>query len=277
MSSAGTTDGHDKTFTTSEIPLKFVMPKPPIVDTYGSPFSIAGTLSGTGAANHPFLPQANPFPYVGSFDDVDKPASTNASGAFSMQLPGVPQTTEIRLRTLDPVPTYSKAVTVQVAARVTIRARKTKAPGWVQFSGTVEPTEVGAPVVIERLKPGRNPANTGRTIVKPGSSATLCTLQCQAAHPPQRPVPRARQGEQPPAGIGLQRRHAGTRRAAYRAPSPSALADVRRAPMRRRHEMHGVRPRPGDNRGPSPGSRAPRSGDRDRRSTASVRWCAASA
>jgi hypothetical protein len=164
VSSAGMSNGNDRTFTTSRIPLKFVLASSRIVDTYGSPFSIEGTLSGTGAANHQLILQRNPFPYLGSFDDVGGPVSTNAAGSFSIRLTGLAQTTQIRLRTLDAPPVYSQAVTVRVAALVMLRAHATKTPGNVRFEGTVKPAEVGAQVVLQLMRPGRGPGGVGSTV-----------------------------------------------------------------------------------------------------------------
>jgi phosphodiesterase/alkaline phosphatase D-like protein len=61
-SSAGTTTGEDRSFTTKKIPLTLEITAKPRPDLFGSPFSISGTLSGSESANHGVVLQANPFP-----------------------------------------------------------------------------------------------------------------------------------------------------------------------------------------------------------------------
>ncbi len=170
MSSAGPADGQDRTFTTKQVPLKFVIDTAATPDVYGSPFTVAGTLTGTSAANHQVILQANPFPYLGSFTDVGAPVSTNAQGGFSFRVPGISQTTQLRVGTLDAPPTYSQVVTEHVAVLVTLRARPTRSRGLVRLEGTVEPAEVGAPVMFQRLRATRGPAGAGSTVVKRGTA-----------------------------------------------------------------------------------------------------------
>jgi hypothetical protein len=176
---AETTDGRDRTFTTKTlghnhgstpkpIPLKFVLPKEPKVEQYGSPFSVAGTLSGPGGAAQQVVLQASPFPYEGDFSDLGSPAATNARGAFSLRVPSVTQNTKLRVSTLGSPTVYSRVVTVQVAVLVTLRAQPS-GQGLVRFTGTVTPAEAGAPVTLQLLRPGRRPSNVGSTTVTRGS------------------------------------------------------------------------------------------------------------
>ena len=41
---------------------------------FGNPFFVEGTLSGTGAATHEVVLQANPFPYLGGFKTSATPS-----------------------------------------------------------------------------------------------------------------------------------------------------------------------------------------------------------
>jgi hypothetical protein len=170
VSSAGPGDGQDRTFTTKQIPLKFVITKTATADVFGSPFTVAGTLTGTGAAHHQVILQANTFPYLGAFTDLGAPVSTGAEGGFTFRVPSISQTTELRVQTLDALPTYSQVVTEHVAVRVTLHAHATKSPGLVRLEGTVAPSEVGATVVFQRLRPSRGPAGVGSAVIGRGTA-----------------------------------------------------------------------------------------------------------
>jgi hypothetical protein len=166
VSSAGPADGQDRTFTTRQVPLRFVLAGPTVPDVFGSSFTVTGTLTGTGGAGRQVVLQANPFPYLGAFADLGAPQTTNAAGGFSFRVPSIAQTTKLRVRTLDAVPTYSPVVTERVAVAVTLRARPTGTPGVVRLEGTVAPAEPGAQVVFQRLRPLHGPAGAGATVVR---------------------------------------------------------------------------------------------------------------
>ena len=176
---AETTDGRDRTLTTKApshnrgstpkpIQLKFVLPKEPKVVQYGSPFAVAGTLSGPGGAGQQVVLQASPFPYESAFNNLGSPATTTTRGAFSLRVPNVSQNTKLRVSTLDSPTVYSRVVTVQVAVLVTLRAQPA-GQGLVRFEGTVTPAEAGAPVTFQLLRPGHRPANVGRAKVTRGA------------------------------------------------------------------------------------------------------------
>ena len=176
---AETTDGRDRVLTTKAptrghgstpkpLALKFVVPKERTVEPYGSPFSVAGTLSGPGGAGQQVVLQANPFPYEGDFSNLGSPATTSTRGAFSLRVPGVQQNTKLRVSTLGSPTVYSRVVTVQVSVLVTLRAQPA-GQGLVRFEGTVTPAEAGAPVTLQLLRPGRRPSNVGSTTVTRGS------------------------------------------------------------------------------------------------------------
>lgn len=176
---AETTDGRDRTLTTKApshnrgstpkpLQLKFVVPKERTVEPYGSPFSVAGTLSGPGGAGQQVVLQASPFPYESAFSNLGSPAMTSARGAFSLRVPGAQQNTKLRVSTLGSPTVYSRVVTVQVSVLVTLRAQPA-GQGLVRFEGTVTPAEAGAPVTLQLLRPGRRPSNVGSTTVTRGS------------------------------------------------------------------------------------------------------------
>jgi hypothetical protein len=170
-SAAGTTIGQDHTFTTKQIRLKFVITNMPKVDVFGSPFSLAGILTGTGGAGQQVILQASSFPYLGGFADIGKPETTEAAGGFSFLVPSLPQTTRLRVGTLGALPSYSQVVTVHVAVLVTLHVHPTQKQGFVRLEGTVSPAAVGAPVVFQRVRPGRGPVDVGNATVRRGTAA----------------------------------------------------------------------------------------------------------
>jgi hypothetical protein len=170
MNPSETVAGEDRTFTTKRIPLKFVIVKGAEVSTFGNSFSLSGTLSGTGGAGHQVVLQSSPFPYLGGFTDIGTPVSTNAAGGFSLRAPSLSRNTELRVRTLDPVPTYSQVVTVHVAVAVSLHAQGTS-QGQVRLGGTVTPAQVGAQVVFQWIRSGRPPVKVGSTVVRRGSAS----------------------------------------------------------------------------------------------------------
>jgi hypothetical protein len=144
-SAAGTTKGTDRTFTTSAIPLSIAIAGVPDPVVFGSPFSVEGTLSGTGAANHEIVLQANPFPYSGGFKTIGNPEVS------------------------------STVVLEGVAVRVTFHARSVGRRGFVRLYGTVAPAEVGALVGFQLLRPGHVSVNEGGTAIT-ASSPTISSF-----------------------------------------------------------------------------------------------------
>ncbi len=163
---AGTTSGPDRTFTTKRIPLRFVLAGGALDASYGKPFTLAGTLSGTGAANRAIGLQANPFPYLGVFDTIGGPSTTNAQGAFSLRVAGLTQNTRLRVQTLEAPPLFSRNVTVRVAVLVTLRVQRTRTPGLVRLYGTVTPGEPGTSVLLQRVRSTGGPAGAGKTTAR---------------------------------------------------------------------------------------------------------------
>lgn len=169
-SSAGPVVGRDRAFTTKSVPLKFELPRTPRLTVFGSPLSIAGSLTGTAAAGHQVVLQASQFPFVGGFADIGAPQTTNSAGQFAFQVAGLSQNTQLRVTTLDPRPIRSSVVTVRVGVRVTLHARKTARKGYVRLYGSVTPAVAGAQVAFQLLRAGRGPFTAGGTIIKKDSA-----------------------------------------------------------------------------------------------------------
>jgi hypothetical protein len=156
--------GAERTFTTTSVPLKFVLPQRSETVLYGKLSQFEGTLSGTTGGNHQIALQASQFPYLDGFGDLGSPALTDAEGNFSLRVPALARNTELRVRTLDAIPTYSQVVRVDVAALVTLRAARTATVGLMRLTGTVTPAEPGAQVLLQLTRPGRGAAKVGEAL-----------------------------------------------------------------------------------------------------------------
>ncbi len=168
---AGMIEGQDRTFTTRKIPLTFTLAATPNRDLFESPFSVAGTLSGTGSANHAVVLQANPFPYLTGFRAIGNAELTDAGGGFSFSVPGFSQNTELRVATVETPPAVSAAILERVAVRVVLHVRPAEREGYVRLYGRVTPAEFGALVDFQLLRPGRAPATVAGTVITAGGGA----------------------------------------------------------------------------------------------------------
>lgn len=172
----GASVGADKTFTTPKIPLSIAIVGVPNPVIFGNPFTVEGTLSGTGAASREVVLQANPFPYLAGFQDVGNAEVTSADGGFSFPVLGVTENSQLRAVTVGTNPVVTSPVVVEdVAVRVTLSAHATRRRGYARLYGTVTPAEAGALVGFQLLKPGHRSANIGGTAVKAatGSSSSF--------------------------------------------------------------------------------------------------------
>jgi hypothetical protein len=168
-SSAGTSNGKDRTFKTASIPLSVQIAGVPNPVVFGNPFVVEGNLSGTGAANHEVVLQANQFPYLGGFHTVGNPELTNSTGGFSFPYVGLLENAQLRVVTVGKPEVSSPVIVEGVAVRVSFHARRTGHRGRVRLYGTVAPAEVGALVGFQLLRPGKS-VNEGGTVVKTGTS-----------------------------------------------------------------------------------------------------------
>jgi hypothetical protein len=160
---AGTTNGADVTFTTQAIPLKLQISAKPNPVVFGNSFSVSGSLAGTAAAGHSVILQANPFPYGSIFKELSHPMMTNSSGEFSFPVANILRTTQLRVLAVDAQPVNNPMVVEQVAVRVSLHMSSPGRPGFMEMSGTVEPSEVGASVSFQLLRRGSEPLNVGWT------------------------------------------------------------------------------------------------------------------
>jgi hypothetical protein len=164
-SSAGKALGADRTFTTGKIPLSLQIVGVPNPVLFGSPFLVEGTLSGTGAANHEIALQVNQFPFTHGFATQGNMELTNSLGGFSFPVIGLTQNAQLRVITIGKPALTSAVLTEQVAVRVTFHARRTHHHDVYRLYGTVTPSEVGALIGFQLLKPGHKSINQGGTAV----------------------------------------------------------------------------------------------------------------
>jgi hypothetical protein len=170
VSAGGVALGSDQSFTTPKIPLSVAIVGVPNPVLFGSPFTVEGTLSGTGSANHEVRLEANGFPYLGGFQPLGNAELTSATGGFSFPVLGLLQNTQLRVATVGKPFVASPVIVEGVAVRVTMHVHATHRRGFARLYGTVAPAEVGALVGFQLLKPGHRSVNVGGTIVKVGTA-----------------------------------------------------------------------------------------------------------
>ncbi len=166
VSSAGTSTGSDRIFRTGKVPLALHIAGAPNPVVFGNPFFVEGNLSGTGAANHAIVLQANPFPYAGGFKNIGNPELSSPTGGFSFPVVGLTQNAQLRVVTLGSPGVSSAVLLEQVAVRVGFHVRRTHRHGYVRLYGTVAPAVPGALVGFQLLTPGGHSVNRGGTVVK---------------------------------------------------------------------------------------------------------------
>jgi hypothetical protein len=165
VNARGTRDGQDRLFTTKKIPLAFTLTATPERHLPGTPFSVSGTLSGTGNVGHAVVLEANPFPYLSGFKAIVNPLLTDAAGNFSFSVPGLSQNTQFRVATVETPVVNSRAVIERVAIRVVLHVRSSGRHGYVHLYGTVTPAQVGALVSFQLLRHGHRPLTLASSII----------------------------------------------------------------------------------------------------------------
>jgi hypothetical protein len=164
VNATGATDGADRTLTTKKVPLSLTLLAPGR-GLFGMPFEVTGVVSGTGSAGKAVVLEANPFPYLAGFSSVAGPVQTDQSGSFSLRAPGLDQNTQLRVSTLE-VPRVSSRVAVEfVEVRVTLHLHRTGRRGDVRFYGTVMPSEPGALVGLQLVRPRHHPLGVAMTLL----------------------------------------------------------------------------------------------------------------
>lgn len=155
--------------TTKQEALKFTFTtKPPAEgQLVGSSLTIAGTLTGLGAAGHQIVLQSSPYPSGTAYGNVGAPQTVASTGRFSFFVARLSHSTRYRVAVVGSSPTYSQVITALATVRVTLHVRTAPSAGLVRLYGTVSPAVTGATVFFQvqqaskaRLnKPAKVPKN----------------------------------------------------------------------------------------------------------------------
>lgn len=172
--------GKDKVFGAKSRHLKFQVPKTLPVISYRQPMTFSGTLSGPGSGGQAVALQASRFPYLSAFETVGVPATTSATGAFTFHVAAVSASSEFRVITLGPRPTFSGVVRQRVTPRVVLKVRHGSTAGLVRLYGTITPAEKGAHVFLQLSKAAR-PGNTEKTEERTSRYATQFSTSARPA------------------------------------------------------------------------------------------------
>jgi hypothetical protein len=156
VNSAGVTDGSDRTFLTTKVPLALAIVATPNPVPFGGAITIGGTLSGTGNAGRVVSLQANSFPFTAGFQNVGNSQITSPTGSYSFALLGMQLNTQFRVVTTSGTPTISPVVFEGVAVRVHTHVAHTHLAHHVRIFGTVTPAADGMEVAILRVKHPRS-------------------------------------------------------------------------------------------------------------------------
>jgi hypothetical protein len=150
--------GRDKMFTVKGTALVLSLERTP-TETYGSPFVVSGSLTGTGNGEQRIALQASPFPYLEAFSPIGLPALTNSSGRFSFRVANLSANTQFRASTLTPLPLFSRTITISVTPRIVLHVHSSGVPGLVRLYGSITPAANGAVVALEvqkAIRPGKS-------------------------------------------------------------------------------------------------------------------------
>jgi hypothetical protein len=171
VNAGGVSNGADRTFMTTKVPLSLAILASPSPVAYGGDAVVQGSLSGTGAANRAVVLQADPFPYAAGFQTVTNPELTNAAGGFSFPVLGLTATTQYRVVTF-PNPTVASPVAVVgVTAKVSHHVHREGAHR-ARIFGTVTPAQNGAHIAIMRIVHGHGVPVAGGVLRPAGSRAS---------------------------------------------------------------------------------------------------------
>lgn len=146
---------------TKKTGLKFTLVRPPAEgQPVGSPVTIAGALSGPGAAGHTVVLQSSAYPSGAAFKNVGAPQAIDAAGRFSFSIAHLTQSTRFRVATVEASPTYSPTIAELASVRVTLHVRSAPNTGLVRLYGTVSPAAGSAIVYLQLQQPARPPRIT---------------------------------------------------------------------------------------------------------------------
>jgi hypothetical protein len=177
---AGTKLGKDRVFVPKPSRAKIELAKAETVP-YGAVVFVKGRMTGLAAANHRIALQASPWPYKEAFETIGLPTVSNAAGRFVFRVGVLTRNTQFRVITLDPLPRFSKVLTVHISVRVTFKVRSSGKPGFVRLFGTVTPARLGRARVEFQLLKAVRPGRTEKTEERTSRFATVETTTLKHA------------------------------------------------------------------------------------------------
>jgi hypothetical protein len=154
--------GKDRVFDSKSRKLKFSLPKSLEPIAYRQGFTLNGKVTGNASAGVGVVLQETPYPFLGEFQTVSSPVTTNSSGGFSFRVPSLTTSADFRVITTGPRPQFSGTIKQAVTPIVVLRVRHSSAAGIVRLYGTISPSITGAHVLIQLSKPARA-GNTEKT------------------------------------------------------------------------------------------------------------------
>ena len=171
----GTNVGLNKKFEGKKVSSRFSLDKENLVDVYGTPYYVTGTLGGASNAGRSVVLQSSPYPFLEPFVTISTPAITTTTGAFSFRVTRLTAATQFRVATVEPRPLYSPTITVKVAVKVTLHVRRSATTGLYRLYGTVTPA-VGRVRILFQLKRNIRPTKSEKTVAW-GTQLTTKTIK----------------------------------------------------------------------------------------------------
>ena len=149
---SGVRSGADRTFRTARQPLGLTIAAAPNPVTFNFPATIAGQLTGTGAAGRQVVLQRRAFPYTAPFATIAGPVATDAAGNYAFPQPAVPATAQYRVQTAAAPLVTSPVLTLGVAVRIktNVSTTRPRRGSLVRFSGTIRPARPGSRYAIQK-------------------------------------------------------------------------------------------------------------------------------
>lgn len=167
----GTAVGLDRVFSTPKIPLSLQISASPDPLTFGQPFQVSGTLSGTDASTREVVLEAASYPYTEGFKAIGYPELAGSTGQFAFPALGVSENTQLRVSTVGTPAVTSAVVLEGVAVRVTLHVARTRRRGYVRLYGNITPSEPGALVGFQLEQGHGRSVNVGGTGAKAAGSS----------------------------------------------------------------------------------------------------------
>jgi hypothetical protein len=152
---SGTVLGKRRSFTTRKQPLGVSLAATPNpVPFRNSATNLAGTLTGTNNGGRKVVLQANPWPYLGGFQNASNEQITNSTGGFSFPLLSVAVNTQYRVVMPERPAVVSPIVAFGVKPYVKSKVNKhrVKRGHRIRISGSISPAATDQQVAFQKKR-----------------------------------------------------------------------------------------------------------------------------